>query len=159
MDWLLTHHRGLIDAGFALNEGGGGVVKRRPRLSHNVQASEKNYLSFELQVTNSGGHSSVPRADNAITQLASAMTRIAELPFAGRAERGDEGVLHATAGSRTPPVAAAMGRSVANPNDAAVARAAPRCPRFNSQLRTSCVVTMLEGGHARTRCRSGRGPR
>ena len=67
VDWLLTNHRALIDAAFALNEGGGGVLKQGRRLSHNVQASEKTYQNFELLVTNSGGHSSLPRHDNAIT--------------------------------------------------------------------------------------------
>ena len=107
-DWLLTHHRALIDAAFALNEGGGGVVKQGRRLSHNVQASEKTYLSFELLVTNSGGHSSLPRRDNAIDQLASALTRVAGYTFPVRLNEVTRAFFERTAASEAPPVAAAM---------------------------------------------------
>ena len=107
-DWLLTHHRALIDAAFALNEGGGGVVKQGRRLSHNVQASEKTYLSFELLVTNSGGHSSLPRRDNAIDQLSSALTRVAGYTFPVRLNEVTRAFFERTAAIEAPPVAAAM---------------------------------------------------
>ena len=79
--WLLANRRELIDAVFCLNEGGGGRMKDAVRLSNNVQLSEKIYQSFRLEVRNRGGHSSIPREDNAIYQLSQALVRIAEHQF------------------------------------------------------------------------------
>ena len=81
VDWLLKNHRDLIDAEFALNEGGGGALKNGQHLSNNVQASEKIYQSFRLEVTNPGGHSSLPVKDNAIYRLADALARIRDYEF------------------------------------------------------------------------------
>ena len=74
VDWLVRNHRSLIDAAYALNEGGGGTLDGDRPLFNSIQAAEKVYLDFNLTATNSGGHSSVPRADNAIYQLATALT-------------------------------------------------------------------------------------
>ena len=147
-DWLLTHHRALIDAGFALNEGGGGVVKQGRRLSHNVQASEKTYLSFELLVTNSGGHSSLPRRDNAIDQLASALTRVAGYAFPVRLNEVTRAFFERTAAIEAPPVAAAMRAVLKDPGDAGANAVLSNLPEYNARLRTTCTPTRIEGGHA-----------
>jgi acetylornithine deacetylase/succinyl-diaminopimelate desuccinylase-like protein len=147
-DWLLTHHRALVDAAFALNEGGGGVVKQGRRLSHNVQASEKTYLSFELLVTNSGGHSSLPRRDQAINQLASALTRVAAHVFPVRLNDVTRAFFERTAALEVPEVAAAMRALVRDPADAGAAVLLSGLPEYNARLRTTCTPTRIEGGHA-----------
>ena len=156
VSWLLQNHRSLIDAEYAFNEGGGGRV-RGPnvsdtvKISHDVQASEKKFLNFRFEVTNPGGHSSVPRVDNAITQLAVALTRINPtiMPVhLNEVTRAYFTRLAAVVEPETPRLAAAMRAIVANPNDAAAAATLSADPRYSSQLRTSCVATMLEGGHA-----------
>ena len=147
-DWLLTQHRALVDAAFALNEGGGGVVKQGRRLSHNVQASEKTYLSFELLVTNSGGHSSLPRRENAISQLAAAMTRVASHTFPIRLNEVTRAFFERTAAIEAPPVAAAMRAILHDPADAAAGAVLSAMPEYNARLRTTCTPTRVEGGHA-----------
>jgi len=156
VSWLLQNHRPLIDAEFALNEGGGGRVRGAGirdtvKISQDVQASEKKFLNFRFEVTNPGGHSSVPRADNAITQLAVALTKINPTIMPVRLNEVTRTYFTRLAGvveKETPRLAAAMRAIVANPDDAAAAATLSADPRYNSQLRTSCVSTMLEGGHA-----------
>jgi len=154
--WLLANHRRLIDAEYAFNEGGGGRVSGKDggdtaRISHDVQASEKKYINFQFEVTNPGGHSSVPRPDNAITQLAVALAKITPgiLPVRlNEVTRAYFTRLAAVVEKETPAMAAAMRALVANPGDARAAATLSADPRYNSQLRTSCVATLLEGGHA-----------
>lgn len=156
VSWLLQNHRPLIDAEYAFNEGGGGRVRGSEvrdtiRISHDVQASEKKFLNFRFEVTNPGGHSSVPRTDNAITQLAVALTKINPTIMPVHLNEVTRAYFTRLAGvveSESPQLAAAMRAIVANPNAAAAAATLSADPRFNSQLRTSCVSTMLEGGHA-----------
>jgi acetylornithine deacetylase/succinyl-diaminopimelate desuccinylase-like protein len=156
VEWLLQNHRQLIDAEFAFNEGGGGRV-RGPnitdtvKVSHDVQASEKKFLNFRFEVTNPGGHSSVPRPDNAITQLAVALTKINPTIMPVKLNEVTRAYFTRLAGvveRENPRLASAMRAIVANPGDAAAAATLSADPRYNSQLRTSCVSTMLEGGHA-----------
>jgi acetylornithine deacetylase/succinyl-diaminopimelate desuccinylase-like protein len=154
--WLLQNHRPLIDAEFAFNEGGGGRVRGTGirdtvKISNDVQASEKKFQNFRFEVTNPGGHSSVPRADNAIRQLAAALTKITPTIMPVRLNEVTRAYFTRLAGvveQETPQLAAAMRAIVANPQDAAAAATLSNDPRYNSQLRTSCVPTMLEGGHA-----------
>lgn len=156
VEWLLQNHRQLIDAEFAFNEGGGGRVRGPAitdtvKISHDVQASEKKFLNFRFEVTNPGGHSSVPRVDNAITQLAVALTKINPTIMPVRLNEVTRAYFTRLAGvveGETPGLAAAMRAIVANPDDASAAATLSADPRYNSQLRTSCVSTMLEGGHA-----------
>src|ERR1700742_985590 len=81
IQWLLKNHRDLIDAEFALNEGGGVYLKDGKALRVNIQTSEKVPVTFQLEVRNSGGHSSVPRKDNAIYHLAEGLSRLAKFDF------------------------------------------------------------------------------
>lgn len=156
VSWLLQNHRPLIDAEYAFNEGGGGRVRGANitdtiRISHDIQASEKKFMNFRFEVTNPGGHSSVPRVDNAITQLAVALTKINPTIMPVKLNEVTRAYFTRLAGvveGETPRLAAAMRAIVANPADAAAAATLSADPRYNSQLRTSCVATMLEGGHA-----------
>src|SRR5438874_10620459 len=81
VSWLLQQHRDLIDAAFALNEGGAGRLKDGRRMYNGVGASEKVYVSFKLETHNKGGHSSVPRADNAIYELAEGLMKLEKFQF------------------------------------------------------------------------------
>src|SRR5277367_6801461 len=81
IDWLLKNHRELIDAEFALNEGGWGDLSNGKPVSNNVQVSEKYVATYRFEVKNKGGHSSLPVADNAIYRLAEALTRLAKYKF------------------------------------------------------------------------------
>jgi len=100
VDWLLRNHRALIEADYCLNEGGGGDLKKGRRLANNVQAAEKVYLSFRLEVKNPGGHSSLPTKDNAIYHLAGGLARLAQYELSRPPERGDARVLRAHGGHR-----------------------------------------------------------
>lgn len=152
VSWLLENHRSLIDAAYALNEGGGGTLSgpgpdARP-LFHSIQAAEKVYADFTLTTTNSGGHSSVPRRDNAIYQLADGLARLARFTFPVELNPTTTAFFEQTAKVEKPEIGAAMRAVVANPGDSAGAAILSRDARYSSMLRTTCVATRLAGGHA-----------
>jgi acetylornithine deacetylase/succinyl-diaminopimelate desuccinylase-like protein len=148
IQWLLRHHRDLIDAEFALNEGGPVGLKDGKPIRVSVQTSEKVSVSFQLDVTNSGGHSSVPRADNAIYQLAEGLTRLAKFSFPVRLNETTRAYFERMAQFESEETAADIHALLSdNPDVAAIERLSAR-PAYNAQLRTTCVATMLEGGHA-----------
>jgi acetylornithine deacetylase/succinyl-diaminopimelate desuccinylase-like protein len=150
--WLVENHRPLIDAAFAINEGGGGTLEGKGMdvkpLFNSIQAAEKVYVDFTLTATNPGGHSSVPRPDNAIYELADALGRLAKFSFPVALNPTTRGFFEQTAKVETPEIAGAMRAIVKNPNDAKAAAVLSRDPRYNSTLRTTCVATRLAGGHA-----------
>jgi len=146
--WLLENRRELIDAAFAFNEGGGGLVEDGRKVANAVQAAEKKYLDFTLEVTNPGGHSSRPRDDNAIYELAQALVRIAAHKFPVRLNEVTRAYLERSADLAEPQQADAMRRLLADEGDTAAIRVLSADPRLNSMLRTTCVATMLSGGHA-----------
>jgi acetylornithine deacetylase/succinyl-diaminopimelate desuccinylase-like protein len=148
VDWLVRHHRELIDAAFALNEGGGGTVKDGKRLSNDVQASEKVFQSFRLEATNRGGHSSLPRKDNAIYQLAAALSRVQAFDFPVNLNEVTRAFFQRTAALETPEIGAAMRGILEDPPDPAAVARLSAVPGYNARLRTTCVATLLEGGHA-----------
>jgi acetylornithine deacetylase/succinyl-diaminopimelate desuccinylase-like protein len=147
--WLLDERRELVDAEYALNSdaGGGALSNRRPQSFH-VQASEKMYLSFVLEVRNKGGHSSLPVPDNAIYRLSRGLARLAEFAFPVRLNEVSRGYFARTAETETGPVAADMRALVARSDSAAAVRLARESPFYNSVMRTTCVATQLFGGHA-----------
>ena len=147
--WLLENRRELIDAAFALNEGGGGVVKDGRKVANTVQAAEKKYLDFTLEVTNPGGHSSRPREDNAINELALALTRIAAYRFPVRLNEVTRAYLQRSAEQAEPALAEAMRRLLEDETDTAAIRVLSGDADLTVMLRTTCVATMLSGGHAR----------
>jgi acetylornithine deacetylase/succinyl-diaminopimelate desuccinylase-like protein len=148
IQWLLTNHRDLIDAEFALNEGGGVGLKRGKPIRNSIQTSEKVTYSYRLAVTNKGGHSSVPSADNAIYHLSEGLARLGKFAFPVNLNATTRQSFERTAELETPETAADI-RSVlsANPDPAALERLSAN-PAYNAQLRTTCVATLLEGGHA-----------
>ena len=147
--WLLANHKDLIDAAYALNEGGGGALRDGKPFINSVGAAEKVSANFTISTANRGGHSSVPRDDNAIYQLAQALTRVGTHQFPVMLNEVTRAYFTRTAAIETPEMAAAMRAIVANPNDANASATLSRDPRYRSMLRTTCVATMLSGGHAR----------
>jgi acetylornithine deacetylase/succinyl-diaminopimelate desuccinylase-like protein len=148
IQWLLKNHRDLIDAEFALNEGGGVGLKRGKPIRNSIQTSEKVYLNYQLEVRNKGGHSSVPSTDNAIYHLAEGLARLGKFSFPVNLNTTTRAYFERTAELENAQTAADI-RSVLSttPDPAALARLSAN-PAYNAQLRTTCVATMLEGGHA-----------
>jgi acetylornithine deacetylase/succinyl-diaminopimelate desuccinylase-like protein len=148
VDWLLKNHREKVDAALVINEGGGGVLRNGRPLFNGVQATEKITTNFTLRVTNRGGHSSVPRADNAITSLADALSKVGRHQFPVQLNEVTRAFFTRTADLERPEMARAMRALVANPRDADAAAVVAADPRYSAMLRTVCVATMLSGGHA-----------
>jgi acetylornithine deacetylase/succinyl-diaminopimelate desuccinylase-like protein len=150
VDWLVKNHRQLIDAEFAINEGGGGSMRNGKYLTNEVQASEKVFQDFHLETTNSGGHSSLPVKDNAIYHLSEGLARLAKFDFPVEMNEVTRGYFQRSAEVQTDPKVAADMRAVARPSPdlAAAARLSASLPYYNAQMRTTCVATRLAGGHA-----------
>jgi acetylornithine deacetylase/succinyl-diaminopimelate desuccinylase-like protein len=148
IQWLLTHHRDLIDAEFALNEGGPVNMKDGKPIRVNIQTSEKVPVTFQLDVKNTGGHSSVPRKDNAIYHLAEGLVRLSKFEFPLHLNDTTRAWFARSAQFENEQTAADI-RSVLSdkPDAQALARLSAN-PSYNAQLRTTCVATMLQGGHA-----------
>jgi acetylornithine deacetylase/succinyl-diaminopimelate desuccinylase-like protein len=146
--WLLENRRDLIDAEYALNEGGGGVLDNATKVSNAVQASEKKYQNYTFEATNEGGHSSQPRPDNAIYDLAHALTRISQHRFPARLNEVTREYFLRTAPLVDAETGAAMQAIVRNTRDSAALAVLDQDPRNSSMLRTTCVATLLSGGHA-----------
>jgi acetylornithine deacetylase/succinyl-diaminopimelate desuccinylase-like protein len=147
--WLLANRRALIDAEFCVNmDAGGGQARDGRRLLYSVQAAEKGYLSFVLRVKNPGGHSSLPVRKNAIYELSEALLKVLDLEFP--LELNDVTRQYFERSAAVPGTKdAADRRAVAKtPPDAAAARRLSASPFENALLRTTCVATMLSGGHA-----------
>ncbi len=152
VEWLLKEHRPLIDAAYTINEGGGGTLVRngadvRPLL-HSIQAAEKVPENFTLTVRNSGGHSSVPRPDNAIYTLANGLARLGKFTFPVALNPVTRAFFEQTAKVEGPDMALAMRAIAANATDVGAAAELSSDPRYASMLRTTCVATRLSGGHA-----------
>ncbi|MEX2178299.1 MAG: M20/M25/M40 family metallo-hydrolase [Gemmatimonadaceae bacterium] len=148
VEWLLQHHPEKLDAALVINEGGGGTLRAGRPLSHSVQATEKLFANMVLRVTNRGGHSSVPRPDNAIASLANALVRVERYAFPVLFNEVTREFFTQTARIETPEMARAMRALVASAADTAALSVVSRDPRYNAMLRTTCVPTMLTGGHA-----------
>lgn len=146
--WLLKHQRPLIDAELALNEGGPVAMKDGKPLWNSVQLTEKVFQSFWIETRNSGGHSSQPRADNAIYQLAAALGRIEKLQFPVSLNEPARRFFEKMAVIEAGPVAADLRTLASGKTDAAATERLSAKPPYNAQMRTTCVATRLEGGHA-----------
>jgi acetylornithine deacetylase/succinyl-diaminopimelate desuccinylase-like protein len=149
VEWLLAHHKPLIDAAYALNEGGSGEVKDGKRRANDLQASEKQYLSYRLEVRNKGGHSSLPEKDNAIVRLADAVGKVHRHEFPARLNDVTRAYFARMATLESGANAADMKTIAGSPtlDQAAVARLSATS-YYNARLRTTCVPTLIEGGHA-----------
>ena len=153
-EWLVKNQRELIDAAFAVNEGAGGELDAEGhKIALEVQAGEKAAQNYRLEVTNPGGHSSRPMKDNAIYRLALALTRISGYEFPPQFTDGSRGYFTGMAqiqkAKGNTEVSDAMQALVKDPNDAkAIAFVSAKDPSWNATLRTTCVATMLDAGHA-----------
>jgi len=148
--WLIANHRPLIDAEFAINEGGGGVMRKGKYVTNEVQAAEKVYQDLRLEIRNSGGHSSMPVKDNAIYRLAAGLSRLAAFEFPPQLNDITRAYFTRAAPAQLDAQTRADMLAVAKePMDkAAAARLSAGSAYFNSLLRTTCVATLLNGGHA-----------
>ncbi|TPE61794.1 M20/M25/M40 family metallo-hydrolase [Sandaracinobacter neustonicus] len=148
-EWLANNRRELIDAEFALNEGGGGRPKPdgTPELLA-LQVGEKHYQDFEVTATNPGGHSSRPVPDNAIYDLATALKAVQAYKFPARLNDTTRAFFTAVAPTQPAPVGAAMLAIAKNEKDEAAAALLSGDPMMNAMLRTTCVATQVSAGHA-----------
>jgi acetylornithine deacetylase/succinyl-diaminopimelate desuccinylase-like protein len=154
IQWLLAHRRDLVATGVAyvLNaDAGGGELRDGKPIAMDVQAAEKVFQTYDLTVRNKGGHSSLPERDNAIYRLAAALGQLSAYQFPFKTNGVTRQYFARTAQLSTGGLAAEMrAMSVgATPDRTLAARLAARSPFYNAQLRTTCVATMIEGGHAR----------
>jgi acetylornithine deacetylase/succinyl-diaminopimelate desuccinylase-like protein len=148
VSWLIANQRALVDAEYGLNEGGGGQSKAGRRIANRVQASEKVYLDFTLEATNKGGHSSQPQPENAIYEMADALSKIGKFSFPMKLNEVTRTYFERMAGVEQGQVAADFKAiTQPTPDQAAVARLSA-IPLYNAMLRTTCVATMLTAGHA-----------
>jgi acetylornithine deacetylase/succinyl-diaminopimelate desuccinylase-like protein len=149
--WLLRHHGALRDIAYVINgdAGGGGIAADGRYLAFGVQAGEKLYADYTLEVTNPGGHSSRPVKDHAIYRLARALLRVESMETPTTVSDVTRPLFAFLAATETGQKAADLRAAAATPPDqAALARLAAVDPSLNAQLRTTCVATELSGGHA-----------
>jgi len=148
--WLLEKHPEAMKADFALNEGDDSRLdeKGQPKLL-SIQVGEKVYMDYTLEVTNPGGHSSRPVKDNAIYHLANGLARLGAYDFPIALNDATRGYYEQNAKIEpNPEIAGAMRALVKDPGDAAAAAILARDPARNSMMRTTCVATMVDAGHA-----------
>ena len=147
VQWLIQNHRDLIDSALAINEGGGGAIKDGKYLYNGLGASEKVYVTFALTVHNKGGHSSVPQKPNAIYQLADGLTKLAAFEFPVKLNEVTRAYFRRLADIEGGPLGSDM-RAVAERQDLAAAKRVGETPAYNARMRTTCVATRLDAGHA-----------
>jgi acetylornithine deacetylase/succinyl-diaminopimelate desuccinylase-like protein len=148
--WLLANHRPLIEAEFALNEGGRVGLRGGKPVWNSVQTSEKVVVTYRLEVTNRGGHSSLPTKDNAIYRLAEGLVRLSKFSFPFKLNETTSAFFARAADLENPQTAADMRAIAAGRPDTdalAITRLSAN-PIYNAQMRNTCVATQLEGGHA-----------
>ena len=148
IQWLLANHRDLIDAEFAFNEGGESEIKNGRYLLNAVQLSEKVYQSFRLEVRNAGGHSSRPVKDNAIYHLSEGLARLSKFEFPAHVNEVTIAYYQRMASLYAGQVSADMRAVAKSPPDHAAVTRLSKSPQHNALLRTTCVATRLEAGHA-----------
>ena len=147
---LATEYRELTDAEYVLNaDGGGGFLDHDGKaIAYLIQAAEKTFASFELTIRNPGGHSSLPRPDNAIYELATVLKNIEAYTFPTQINDITRGYFEKSAAVTAAPVGDAMHRFAANPHDEEALAVLGQYPEHYSVTRTTCVATMLSAGHA-----------
>jgi acetylornithine deacetylase/succinyl-diaminopimelate desuccinylase-like protein len=149
VDWLLRTHRDWIDAEYCINLDGGEFERDKgKRLSAAIQASEKVYVDFQFESLNPGGHSSVPSPDNAIYHLSNALSRLQNFSFPLEISEITRNYFSRTAALTSGPFSADLKAVAKQPPDLAAIQRISKDPYFNSLLHTTCVATLLSGGHA-----------
>ena len=149
VDWLIKNHRDLVNAEYVLNSDGGGVntVNGKP-LFVSMDGSEKLYGDYQLKVTNPGGHSSLPVPDNAIYHLTDALSRLEKYKFPFELNAVTRGYFGRMATIEHGQRAADMKAILQTPPDQAAITRLSEDPVFNATMRTTCVATRLDAGHA-----------
>jgi acetylornithine deacetylase/succinyl-diaminopimelate desuccinylase-like protein len=147
VDWLIKNHRELIDSEFALNEGGWGESLDGKKLSNDLQVSEKYVLNFRFEVRNKGGHSSLPVADNAIYHLAFALAHLSGFGFPLKTNEVTAAYFQQMSKIETGDIKEDLAKAASGSQEA-MQKLAAASPAWNATLRTTCVATQLEGGHA-----------
>jgi acetylornithine deacetylase/succinyl-diaminopimelate desuccinylase-like protein len=148
--WLLARHRPLIDAEFALNEGGRVGLKGGKPVWNSVQTAEKVYMNYKLEVTDRGGHSSLPTKDNPIHRLAEGLARLSKFSFPFKLNETTRAFFARAAEVESAQTAADMRAIAADRPDLdalSITRLSAN-PIYNAQMRTTCVATQIQGGHA-----------
>ena len=149
VQYLLAQHRNLIDAELALNEGGFGVIgKNGQYLYHGIQAGEKVFQTFRLEVTNPGGHSARPSKDNAVYHLADGLSRLGKFDFPFRLNQVTRAYFERLARIESGQLAADMQAILRVPPDQGALERIGNLPAYNALIRTTCVATMVDAGHA-----------
>jgi acetylornithine deacetylase/succinyl-diaminopimelate desuccinylase-like protein len=149
VDWLLKNHRDLVDAEFALNPDSGGVSTDHGKpLAVEFEATEKLYADYQVLATNPGGHSSLPKPDNAIYHVADALAALEKSPFPFELNAVTREYFAQMAKIETPQTAADLRAILGDAPDPAAIQRLSRDARYNSTMRTTCVATMLSAGHA-----------
>lgn len=147
--WLAQTHRDLVDAGIGLTEGGGGDLDAQGRrLAVTVMAAEKVFSTFSLEITGPGGHSSKPRDDNIIEALGQALANLRRLSFPTELNDHSRRYFETLAPRVDPEVGAAMRKVLADPQDPQANAVLDRSVSYRAMLRTTCIPTLVEGGHA-----------
>lgn len=147
--WLLQNHRPWLDADLALNEGAGGRLSPEGKpVVHTILAAEKTSMGFTLEATNPGGHSSRPSPDNAIYHVVRAVDAISRYSFPVQLNEANRGYLVRMAPIEGGERGAAMKALATNPQDAQAEAFLAKDIELNATLRTTCVATMMEAGHA-----------
>jgi acetylornithine deacetylase/succinyl-diaminopimelate desuccinylase-like protein len=150
IDWLLVKRPDLIRADYAINpDGGGGDLKKGIPYMQAVQTSEKIYISYDIAARNKGGHSSLPVKDNAIYELANALCRLGDYQFPLNLNETTRNFFQSTALTETGQTQADMLALASDPDDTSAANhLASSRAYYNAMMRTTCVATMISGGHA-----------
>jgi acetylornithine deacetylase/succinyl-diaminopimelate desuccinylase-like protein len=149
VDWLLREHKDWIDAEFCINLDGGEFERLGgQRVLAGLQASEKVYADFQFEATNPGGHSSIPGPENAIYELAAALSRLERFSFPVHINDITRTYFLQSASLTTGPLSADLREAAQQPPDPAAIQHLSAISYYNSLLRTTCVATMLSGGHA-----------
>ena len=148
-DWLAKNKPELISAAFALNEGGGGRTDGHGKVVvQNIQVGEKASQSFRVETVNAGGHSSIPIRDNAIYELSDALLKVREYEFTVKFSETTKAYFAKAGAARNDALGHAMVALSQNPNDTAAEAIVSKDRSYHSMLRTTCVATRLDGGHA-----------
>ncbi|MCE4564395.1 M20/M25/M40 family metallo-hydrolase [Maribellus sp. CM-23] len=148
LQWILKEHFDLLDAGFCINEGGSGQIINGEYKLNEIQVAEKIYQSYDLEVKTKGGHSSMPTKNNAIFELAEALSRLAKYEFPCELNESTRNYFEVMSNIEKGQVAVDMKAILNSPPDAEAISRLSKVPFYNALLRTTCVATLIEGGHA-----------
>jgi len=149
VDWLIKQHKDWIDAEYCINLDGGEFERLRgERVLAGLQASEKVYADYQFETTNPGGHSSIPGPNNAIYELAAALSKLEKYSFPVKINEVTRGYFSQSAGFTAGPLAADLRGAAQEPPNPTALQHLTAIPYYNALLRTTCVATMLTAGHA-----------